>query len=92
MMVGRDDDAEKALAEALRGHPDHAGLHVQKGRLHLKAKQWEKARESFLLANRVDPFDPEIHAGLAKAAEGLGDVAVAERERKFTKILVGHGE
>jgi Flp pilus assembly protein TadD len=92
MMVGRDDDAEKALAEALRGHPDHAGLHVQKGRLHLKAKQWEKARESFLLANRVDPFDPEIHAGLAKAAEGLGDAAVAERERRFTKILVGHGE
>ena len=92
MMVGRDDDAEKALAEALRGHPDHAGLHVQKGRLHLKAKQWEKARESFLLANRVDPFDPEIHAGLAKAAEGLGDAAMAERERKFTRILVGHGE
>jgi tetratricopeptide (TPR) repeat protein len=92
MMTGRDEDAERAIAEALRGHPDHAGLHVQAGRLHLKAQRWEKARESFLLANRVDPFDPEIHAGLAKAADGMGDAATAERERRFTRILVGHGD
>jgi tetratricopeptide (TPR) repeat protein len=93
MMAGRDQDAEKALAEALRGHPEHASLHVQKGRLHLRAQQWEKAREHMLLANRVNPFDPEIHAGLAKAAEALGDAKTAERERRFTRILVGgHGE
>ena len=90
MITGHDAEAEKALSEALRGHPDEAALHVQKGRLYLKRQEWQKARESFLLANRSDPFDPEIHAGLAQAERALHDETAASREERFTRILVGH--
>jgi len=89
LLTGHDAEAERALSEALRGHPEDAALHVEKGRLHLKRQEWEKARESFLLANRVDPFDPEIHAGLTLAARGLGDEAAASREERFARILYG---
>jgi Flp pilus assembly protein TadD len=91
MMTGHDDDAEKALTDALRSHPEAASLHVQKGRLQLKRQQWEEARASLLLANRVDPFDPEIHLGLSRAAQALGDEPTASRERRFADILTGAG-
>ncbi|HZZ86316.1 MAG TPA: tetratricopeptide repeat protein [Anaeromyxobacteraceae bacterium] len=88
MMTGHDAEAGAALAAALRAHPERAPLHVQAGRLHVKRKEWAKAREELLLANRVDPFDPEIHAGLSQAAAALGDKDVAAREEKFAKLLV----
>jgi tetratricopeptide (TPR) repeat protein len=89
MRTGHDDDAEKALAAALRTHPESASLHVQMGRLQLKRRQWAEARQSLLLANRVDPFDPEIHLGLSHAARELGDEPTASRERRFADILAG---
>ena len=89
LMTGHVDEAEKVLAEALRAHPEAATLHVQLGRVRLARQDWAGARESFLLANRTDPFDPEIHAGLARAAEALGDAATASREKRFAAILTG---
>ena len=46
-------------------------------------------RSHLVEANRQDPFDPEIHAGLAIAAEALGDEGSASRERRFAEILSG---
>ncbi|HET8722663.1 MAG TPA: tetratricopeptide repeat protein [Anaeromyxobacteraceae bacterium] len=89
LMTGRVEDAEKVLAEALAAHPEAATLHVQLGRVRLARQDWAGARESFLLANRTDPFDPEIHAGLARAAEALGDAPTASREKRFAAILGG---
>jgi hypothetical protein len=40
------------------------------------------------VANRQDPFDPEIHAGLAKALEATGDRA-ARRGARFAQISRG---
>ena len=87
---GKEADAEQALREAARASPHHAALHVNLGRIHVKRKEWAKAKDALLLANRTDPHDPEIHAGLALAYEGLGDAALAARERRFAGIL-GHG-
>jgi len=90
MMAGKDAEAEAALAEALRAHPGNAALNVHLGRLRVKHKQWALARDALLRANGTDPFDPEIHAGLARAYEGLGDAATASREQRFAQILHGH--
>ena len=89
LMTGHAAEAERVLAEALRAHPEAGTLHVQMGRVRLSRDDWAGARESFLLANRTDPFDPEIHAGLARAAEGLGDASTASREKRFAAILTG---
>jgi tetratricopeptide (TPR) repeat protein len=89
LMTGHVEEAEKVLAEALAAHPEAATLHVQLGRVRLARQDWAGARESFLLANRTDPFDPEIHAGLARAAEALGDAPTASREKRFAAILTG---
>ncbi len=90
MMSGGEDDAERTLADALGWNPDSAALHVHLARLLVKRKEFPRAREHLLLANRQDPFDPEIHAGLALSLEALGDAGGASRERRFAEILA-HG-
>jgi tetratricopeptide (TPR) repeat protein len=92
LMSGREGEAEAALAEAVRSHPGYAALHVNLGRLYLKKQQWARARDAFLLANRTDPFDPEIHAGLARAFEALGEKKLSEREQRFAGLLSGRHE
>jgi tetratricopeptide (TPR) repeat protein len=87
MMSGRDDEAQSALLQALRRHPRYAALHVHLARIHLKRKAWTQAREQLLLANAVDPFDPEIHAGLALVHEAQGDAGAAAREKRFAQLL-----
>jgi tetratricopeptide (TPR) repeat protein len=89
MMVGKDADAEGALAEALRTHPRYAALHLHLARLYVKRKIWDRAKDELLLANRTDPFDPEIHAGLATAYDAMGDKGGASREKGFAQILIG---
>jgi tetratricopeptide (TPR) repeat protein len=87
MMSGRDEEAQGALLEALRRHPRYAALHLHLARLHIKKKAWPEAKERLLLANAVDPFDPEIHAGLAVVHEAQGDAAAASREKRFAELL-----
>ncbi|HEU4383410.1 MAG TPA: tetratricopeptide repeat protein [Anaeromyxobacteraceae bacterium] len=92
LMSGREGEAAAVLGEAVRLHPGYAALHVNMGRLYAKKQSWQAARDAFLLANRTDPFDPEIHAGLARAYEALGEKALAEREQRFAGLLAGGDE
>jgi len=90
MMSGAIGEAERALGEALVWNPDHAALNVRLARLRLDRKDFAGAKDLLVRANRQDPFDPEIHAGLAKALEAQGDPAGASREAQFARILSGH--
>jgi tetratricopeptide (TPR) repeat protein len=84
---GQKAQAEKVLLQAIDWSPDSAALRVQLARLLVERQEFAAARVHLVEANRQDPFDPEIHAGLAKAAEALGDPAGASRERRFAEIL-----
>jgi len=75
------------LLEAIGWSPDSAALRVQLARLLAERQSLAAARVHLVEANRQDPFDPEIHAGLALAAEAAGDPAGASRERRFAEIL-----
>jgi len=92
VQAGAKQEAEKVLGEALAWNPDYPALHVQMSRLLIERGNLAAARDHLLAANRVDPFDPEIHAGLAKVLAALDDTAGAERERRFTRILTGSGQ
>jgi tetratricopeptide (TPR) repeat protein len=87
--AGAKAEAEKVLSEALAWNPDYPALNVQMSRLLFDRGQLQAARDHLLAANRQDPFDPEIHAGLARILASLGDKAGAERETRFTRILTG---
>jgi tetratricopeptide (TPR) repeat protein len=89
MMSGANAEAERVLKEAIGWSPDYAALHVRLARILLGREDFAGAREHLLVANRQDPFDPEIHAGLAKALAATGDPGGASREERFARILAG---
>ncbi len=89
VMSGQKAEAEKVLHEAITWSPDYAALRVQLARLLVERKDHAGAKVHLIEANRQDPFDPEIHAGLALSAEALGDAGLASRERRFAEILQG---
>jgi tetratricopeptide (TPR) repeat protein len=91
LQSGADEVAERVLGEAIAWNPDSAALHVHLARILAKRQDWARAREHLLLANRQDPFDPEIHAGLAKALAAVGDPGGASREERFARILLPEG-
>jgi tetratricopeptide (TPR) repeat protein len=89
MMSGHEADAESALTEALRRHPQYAALHLHLARVHVRKKSWQAAKAELLAANAVDPFDPEIHAGLSTVHDALSEGGAAQREKRFAQLLAG---
>jgi predicted Zn-dependent protease len=89
VQAGAKGDAEKALSEALAWNPDYPALNVQMARLLFEKGQLVPARDHLMAANRQDPFDPEIHAELAKILAALNDKPGADRETHFTQLLTG---
>lgn len=87
LALGRLDDAEKVLTGSLRVHPGIAATYVHLGRIHLARSDWKKAKEAYLEALAVDPFDPEIHLALTHAFGKLGDKPHFERAQKAVTLL-----
>jgi tetratricopeptide (TPR) repeat protein len=77
---GRTDEAERVLKASLVPYPDIAQTHVQLGQAELKAQQLDLARDQFLDANAIDPFDVQIHDGLLTVARAQGDAPTEAQE------------
>jgi tetratricopeptide (TPR) repeat protein len=92
LAAGKEDEAEAALDQAAQANPSYAAVHVHRARILVKRKRWADAKAALLLANRTDPFDPEIHAGLATVLAALGDKGGASRETRFAQLLSGRPE
>jgi hypothetical protein len=91
LQSGQDALAEKVLGDAIGWNPDYPALHVHLARLLARREDWAGVRDHLLLANRRDPFDPEIHGGLARALKALGDPTGSSREERFLRILMPEG-
>jgi tetratricopeptide (TPR) repeat protein len=86
--LGRDEEAVEILKQVQRLSPDHPTPYTQLGQIYVKRKDFAKAREAFEDSLQINPFNPEVHLGLATAYEMLGDAAGAAQEKEIAQKLI----
>jgi tetratricopeptide (TPR) repeat protein len=84
----RYDEAEKVLRGSLTMHPGSGPTSVHLGRILLRKNDWAKARDAYLDALAVNPFDPEVHLALYRCFGALGDKPKQERARQAFFVLM----
>ncbi|MFO0594904.1 MAG: tetratricopeptide repeat protein [Myxococcaceae bacterium] len=82
------DQAAKVLEASLQVHPGSAPSSVHLGRIYLRAKKWDAAKKSYLDANAVNPFDPEVAVALYAVAVELKDESLKQRAGATMKVLL----
>jgi tetratricopeptide (TPR) repeat protein len=86
--LGRDQDAVKVLTQILSLAPDYPTAYTLLGRVYLKGRDFEQARAAFEQSIQINPFNPEVHVGLADACAVLGDRAGAAKEQDIARTLI----
>lgn len=85
--LDREKEALEFLARARDLSPDHPTAYAYLGKIYLRQKEFKSAMESFQDSIQINPFNPEVHLGLAEAEESLGDKGSAEKEKEIAKKL-----
>jgi len=85
--VEREKEALELLVKARDLAPDHPPAYTNLGKIFLKHKEFKSAMESFQAAIQLNPFNPEVHLGLAEAYEMVGEKAAGLKEREIAKKL-----
>jgi tetratricopeptide (TPR) repeat protein len=83
---GRARVAIDALAPLVARHPEHAPLRATLGSAYVAEGDMVHARPELIEAIRLNPFDPEPHCGLARAA---ADDGARRRETETCRSLGG---
>lgn len=65
--LGSPDQATRALLPVVEYYPELAGPQVTLGTAYLRGGNRQAAAQHLQVALRINPFDPEIHCGLAQA-------------------------
>lgn len=86
-LSGQPDEAIEALQSVKQLHPYFVYTWIELGRAYLEKGNYHAARESLREAARVNPFNPEIHELLYRAARGLGNSEEAEQARRFVDLV-----
>lgn len=86
LQIARSQDAIALLEKTLAAHPDDADLRVLTGRTLMDKQEYAKAKQHFLAVTLINPFNPEIHAGLAAIYKSEKNTAEAERETRFYEL------
>ncbi len=85
--LGRDEEALNMLKRSLTLAPDHPTAYTLLGQVYLKMKEFTQAKEAFEESIQINPFNPEIHVGLANAYAMLGDTVGSAKERNIAHKL-----
>jgi tetratricopeptide (TPR) repeat protein len=85
--LGRDEEALNMLKRSLTLAPDHPTAYTLLGQVYLKLKEFTQAKEAFEESIQINPFNPEIHVGLANAYAMLGDTVGSAKERNIAHKL-----
>jgi tetratricopeptide (TPR) repeat protein len=86
--LDRDEEAMEILERILTLAPDHPSAYTQLGWVHLKRNDFNGAKRAFVESIQINPFNPEIHIGLANAYAMLGDTVGSARESAIAQELV----
>jgi tetratricopeptide (TPR) repeat protein len=86
--MARYEEALEFLKRARTISSDHPSLLTAMGQTYLKLKRFKEARESFQESIEINPFNPEVHLGLATAYEMLGEMTLSLKERDIAKRLL----
>jgi tetratricopeptide (TPR) repeat protein len=78
LMLGRTQQAQTVLQEALKLAPEKASLHVASGWFRVLEQDVANARAAFARALACDPAEAEAHAGMALIYLAENDVVAAE--------------
>ncbi len=85
--LGKDEEALAMLRRAQEFSPDHPNIYAQMGEIYLKFKDYRRAEEAFQASIQINPFNPEIHFGLATALEVQGNKTAGQKEREIAERL-----
>ena len=85
--LGRDSEALTVLDRILALNPDHPTPYAQLGRVYLKQNELIKAQAAFEESIQINPFNPEVHIGLADAYAKLGEHRRSEQEKNIAQNL-----
>jgi tetratricopeptide (TPR) repeat protein len=78
---GKFQEAARVLEESLVRHPPTARARVKLGEAYLKFKEFQKAKEQFQKAIRIDGASTHAYHGLAQVSARLGAAQEAEKYR-----------
>jgi predicted AlkP superfamily phosphohydrolase/phosphomutase/tetratricopeptide (TPR) repeat protein len=73
----REDEAFAKFNSLEESAPSLKGLQMQIGRMYIRNKQWEKAKQAYIRSLASDHESPEAHLGLGIAALQLKDYDLA---------------
>ncbi len=85
--VGKREEAIKLLRRSTELSPDHPTAYAIMGRLLLMSRRYEEGAAALQQSLQINPFDPQVHRGLANAYEMLGDKERAIREAEIAERL-----
>jgi len=85
--LGRNEEALEILNRMKEISPDHPTPYTKLGQVYLEMKDFKRAKEAFENSIQINPFNPEVHLGMANAYEMLEDQSGAAKEREIAKRL-----
>jgi predicted Zn-dependent protease len=88
MAMNKEREALEFLERAREISPDHPTSYTLLGQVYLETGDGKKAKEAFQESVQINPFNPGVHLGLARAYEKLGDQTSALREREIARKLM----
>jgi tetratricopeptide (TPR) repeat protein len=86
--LGRDEEALEILNRAKALDPDHPNIYADLGKIYLRFKDLKRAEEAFRASIQINPFNPEVHLGLAAVLEMLGNGTTGLQEREIGNKLM----
>jgi thiol-disulfide isomerase/thioredoxin len=90
--LGRPNDALRALDGTLAAYPEFPLTHRTLGDIHRRASRAREARDAYVTATALNPFDVSLQSAIGELSRALGDSGEAERREAMVRLLRRGGE